>query len=171
MKTVLSYLGGIILSGLGTILLTVSLEQILDPEGVAELFGRAGVAALTGAGLVVAGALLTVIAAWASKSGEKWRTARTVMALISTSAGVALSLAASLAISAIAAMVIETGAGAAVAVLGTACIAGGYFLARGFWMKLGTQLLTVIRPPASPATGSTSTSPNASGNPAATSQP
>lgn len=162
MKLVAKRLAGVALGAFGTVLLTVALEQILDPEQPGDLLIRAAAAGIAGLVLIGAGIVITAIAAAVSKRGEKVKTAKMVATLIATPSGIALSLAASFAISAAAAAAIATGAGWAVAVLGMLLVAAGYLLGRGFWSKVVTALLTAARSagddPNAPA-GGTGTGP------------
>lgn len=144
-------------------LLTVALEQILDPEPPGELLTQAVAAGITGALFLGAGILLTALAAATSKRGEKLKTAKMVASLIAAPTGIALSLAASLGISAGAAVFTETFAGEAVAAIGLLCVAAGYFIDRGFWWKLIKAILAALR--------SASDDPNSSRNGAAPTQP
>ena len=135
------------LGAFGTVLLTVALEQILDPEQPGDLLTRAAAAGIGGAVLIVLGIPITLIAAGVSKPGEKVKMARMVATLIATPTGIALSLAVSFLISAVAAAVIATGAGWVVAVLGMLLVAVGFLLGRGFWSKLGKALLAALNAP------------------------
>lgn len=145
LKLVAKRLAGIALGGLGTVLLTVALEQILDPEPPGGLLTQASAAGITGAILLGAGILLTAIAAASAKRGEKLKTTKMVATLIAAPTGIALSLAVSLVISSGAATVFATGAGWAVALVGAILIAGGYFIDRGFWWKLVKGLLKALK--------------------------
>lgn len=147
MKLVAKRLTGIALSAFGTVLLTVALEQILDPEQPGDLLTRAAAAGKACVVLIGLGVVITAIAAGVSKPGERFKMAKMVASLFATPTGIALSLAASFAISAAAAAVIATGAGGVVAVVGMLLIAGGFFLGRGFWSKLLNALLAALRSP------------------------
>ena len=147
MRIVPSYLAGLCLSALGAGLLNVSLEQILDPERPDELCTQAGVAGLTGLAVIVIGLVVGGLAAWFAKQGEKTKIFRMVLVLMSVPTGIAFSLAVSLLISAAIALLSEAASGGVVTILGFALIAGGYFLSKGFWRKLGNWLLDAIQAP------------------------
>lgn len=145
MKLVAKRLAGIALSGLGTILLTVSIEQILDPESQEDLLTQASAAGIAAAILLVAAILLAPIAAASAKRGEKLKTFTMVATLIAAPTGIALSLAVSLVISAWAAPVFEAGAGWSITLVGAILIACGYFIDRGFWWKLVKGLIRALK--------------------------
>lgn len=147
LKLVAKRLAGIAFGGLGTVLLTVALEQILDPEPPGDLLTQASAAGITGAIFLTAGILLTAITAASAKRGEKFDTGKMVATLIAAPTGIALSLAVSLVTAAGAATLFAAGAGWAVATFGAILIAGGYFIDRGFWWKLVKGLVEALKSP------------------------
>jgi len=152
LKLIAKRLAGLALTALGTVLLTVALEQLLDPpEQPGDYLPLAGAAGITGAILIGTGFIVTAIAFAAAKRGERWKTAKMVVKLIATPTTIAFSVAISFVISAAAAALIGKGAGGVIAGAGALLIAGGFFLGRGFWLNLGKALLNALKePPANP---------------------
>jgi len=90
------FLAGVILGGLGTMLLSVTLQQSISPDTSAELFERAGVARWVTVWMFFPGMIIAVLAGFLGyKFEDRLKVAWPVAVLTVAASGVALSLAVS----------------------------------------------------------------------------
>ncbi|WP_341953636.1 hypothetical protein [Salinibacterium sp. TMP30] len=138
-------MAGSVLGGLGTVLLTISVEQLLDPATIQDLLVRARVAAFAGVLLLGAGVILAGIAAAVSDARDRWKIVWPAMVMITAPVGVAFSLALSLVIAALVAMAFGTESGWVVGPAGALLVLAGYVLTRELWYKVKARLMEAIR--------------------------
>lgn len=164
---VVKRVAGVALSSIGTVIVTLALEQISDPELPSDLFTRAG--AVGGASLVVlGGGFLVALLAVITTTEEKLKMFGMVMKWALAPTGIALSVAASFLISGVAAKLIETVDVEVLVVLGGGMIFGGLRLGRGVWWDITKAVIKAlvdavkgpasVQAPSASSTGPTATS-------------
>lgn len=141
------HLTGAVLGAIGIMLLGMSLEQIIDAESSADLWARAGIAAIAAVSIGAGGSLLALLTAAWTHDGKRFRYVWPTLRMSLTPAGVAGSLAISFVIGAILAGFVPKGTEGFVTVSGGLLTIGGYLLTRELWPTLWRAARTLYTAP------------------------
>lgn len=117
-------------------LLSGTLEQIIDKESADVLWVRAGVAALAAVTIFVGGILIALVLTLPAFGDERWKLAWSTVRMSAAPAGIAASISTSLVVGAGLATVVPKGTEGWLTALGGLMLIGGYALTRGLWVTL-----------------------------------
>lgn len=123
---------------IGTALLTMSFNEILEKENVCDLLEKAGVAAVGFLIFAVAGVVLPILSIVTNRGPNRWENVPMLVKFSSVPTGVALSAAVSQLFAAgFAAIQLHQGL---ISVIGMMIVALGYGMTRGFWSLVGRAI-------------------------------